>query len=162
MYPLRSADMPDGSWTVDIDAPPDAVWRVVSDPSRTPEWSPVCHTIEVLDAERFVGHNRLNGVRWSRECRITERTPGAAFAWSTYFKGRESTRWRYELEPLDDGARTHLTETYEIVSVPKWIRTLWLLPGARQRSRRDVEANLGASLERLKQAAEREARAAAG
>ena len=155
--------MPDGSWTVDIDAPPDAVWRVVSDPSRTPEWSPVCHTIEVLDAERFVGHNRLNGVRWSRECRITERTAPAAFAWSTYFKGRESTRWRYELEPLgDDRARTRLTETYEIVSVPTWIRTLWLLPGARQKSRRDVEANLGASLERLKQAAEREARAAAG
>jgi uncharacterized protein YndB with AHSA1/START domain len=152
--------MADGTWSVEVDAPRDAVWALVSDPIRTPEWSPVCHTVEWTDGASgvevgatFRGHNRLNGARWSRDCRITLVDPGRSFAWSTYFRGDESTRWRYDLEPLDSGS-TRLTETYEVVRVPRWIRTLWLLPPLREKSRRDTEQNLATSLARIRAIAE--------
>lgn len=147
-------------WSIDIAAPPEQVWQLISDPTRTPEWSPVCHTVEWVGdvrepvvGARFRGHNNLNGFRWRRECRVTEAIEPSVFAWSTYVKDKESTRWRYELSPTDSGG-TRLVERYEIVSVPRWIRLMWRVPGALKKSDRDRERNLQASLARIKEIAE--------
>lgn len=43
---------PTAEASVDIAAPPEAVWTVVADVTRTPEWSPVCHRVEWLDESR--------------------------------------------------------------------------------------------------------------
>lgn len=81
-----------------------------------------------------------------------------AFAWSTYVGDKESTRWRYNLEPIDaeagDGTGTRLTERYEVRYVPRWIRLLWKLPGATAKSDRDSDWNVRTSLERIKAIAE--------
>ena len=147
---------PDLELTVDIDAPPDAVWAVVSDVTRIPEWSPVCHRCEwVEDGKRFRGHNKLNGARWSRECVVTASEPGRVFAFSTLFKGEESTRWRYSVEPgRESGDTTTLREAYQVVMMPRWVRAFRMLPGAKAKSERDTRWNIEHSLERIKQIAE--------
>lgn len=149
---------PDHEASVTVAASPEAVWALVAEVTRMGEWSPVCHTCEWLGeparpevGARFRGHNRLNGARWSRECVVTESEPGRVFAFSTLFKGRESTRWRYRFEPEGDGTR--VTEAYQVVSVPTWIRLVWRIPGARAKSQRDTRWNIGRTLERLGDAA---------
>lgn len=134
----------------DIDAPPDAVWSVVSDVTRIPEWSPVCRRCEwVEEGTRFRGDNKLNGVRWSRECVVTSSEPGREFGFATLFKGQESTRWRYRLEPLDGGG-TRVHEAYEVVLVPPWLRLVRRLPGVVAKSERDTRWNIETSLGRLR------------
>ena len=146
---------------IEIDAPPADVWQVVSDITRTPQWSPVCHRCEWLDGAdtaavgaRFRGYNRLNGARWSRDCEITSVEPEREIAFSTTFKGEESTRWRYRLEP--SGAGTRVSEAYQVVMVPRWVRALRRLPGAMAKSDQDTRKNLETSLQRLKTLAERD------
>ena len=153
------AGLDSDSWSIEIDALPEQVWELISDPTRTPEWSPVCHTVEWVGdvrgpnvGARFRGHNKLNAARWSRVCTVTEAERPRTFAWSTFVNGHESTRWRYELEPTDGGTR--LTQAYEALYVPNWLRVLLLVPGARAKSDRDRDWNIRTSLDRLKAIAE--------
>ena len=152
---------PDALKTVVVAAPPEAVWALVGDPRRTPEWSPVCHRIDWLGpapepeaGARFVGHNKLNGFRWKRECRVGTYDPRREISYSTFVKGNESTRWRYRLTATDEGG-TEVEEAYQVVSVPLWVSLLRKLPGAMEKTKRDVESNLSGSLQRLKALAER-------
>lgn len=142
-----------------IDASASRLWEIVADVTRIPEWSPVCRAVEWIDGSssavvgaRFRGHNRLNGARWSRDCVITEAEPGTVLAFSTLFKGQESTRWRYRLEP--DGPSTTVCEAYQIVAMPRWVRLFRRLPGALAKTDRDTAWNISTSLERLKAIAE--------
>ncbi len=146
---------PTAESSIVIDAPPGRLWDVVAEVTRIPEWSPVCHQVEWMDAStaavvgaRFRGHNRLNGARWTRDCVITEAVPGSVLAFSTLFKGEESTRWRYRLEA--QGSSTRVSEAYQVVMVPRWVRVMRRLPGAAAKSERDTASNISTSLERLK------------
>ena len=147
--------------TLDIDAPAAEVWSVVADITRIPEWSPVCHRCEWIDGAgapvvgaRFRGHNKLNGARWSRDCVVTAAVPGEVFAFSTSFKGQESTRWRYRFEPTASGTR--VSEAYQVVMVPRWVRAMRRLPGAMAKTERDTQQNIETSLDRLKAIVERQ------
>jgi uncharacterized protein YndB with AHSA1/START domain len=146
-----------------IDAPPDRVWRLVSDVTRMGEWSPVCYRCEWLDGAsspsvgaRFVGHNKQSGLRWSTTCEVTESIPGKVFAFrvidgtfSFFYRGRELTRWRYEFEP--DGIGTKVTESNELVAFPPLLRLVGPLLRAQDGQR---EAGMRTTLERVKAAAE--------
>lgn len=150
---------PTAETSITVEAPAERLWEIVADVTRIPEWSPVCHAVEWLDGSttavigaRFRGHNRLNGARWSRDCVITEAAPGAVLAFSTEFKGQESTRWRYRFEP--DGITTTVREAYEVVVVPRWVGLLRRVPGAMAKTERDTASNIATSLERLKAIAE--------
>jgi len=146
---------PTAEHTIEIDAPPERVWAVITDVARTPEWSPACYRVEWLEpGKRFRGYNKLNGARWSRVCTVTASESPSVFAFSTEFKGRESTRWRYTLEPRTPGGGTRLTEAYQIVSMPLWVRVARSLPGAMKKTERDTQRNLEQSLERIKELAE--------
>jgi len=156
---MQQIGVPTAESSIDVDASPDAVWATVADVTRTPEWSPVCHRCEWIDGDhepvvgaRFRGHNRLNGARWSRDCVVTAAEPGRVFGFSSLFKGQESTRWQYRLEPAGSGTR--LSEAYEIVLIPPWLRVLRRLPGVVAKSERDTRSNISTSLERLKAIAE--------
>ncbi len=156
---MQPIGTPTTEQSIDVDAPPEVVWAILADVTRTPEWSPVCHRCEWIDGHRepvvgarFRGHNRLNGARWSRECVVTAAEPGRLFAFSALFKGQESTRWRYRTEVLETGTR--LSEAYEIVMVPPWLRALRRLPAVVAKTERDTQANISTSLERLKALAE--------
>ncbi len=157
--PTGALTEPTHEATIQVSAPPHEVWSVVADVGRMAQCSPVCRRNEWLGevaepvvGARFRGSNRSRGFRWSRECVVTEAEPGRVFAFSTIFKGVESTRWRYSFTETPGG--TLVTEAYQVVSVPRWLRALWRMPGAKARSERDHVSNIAQTLEHLKAAAE--------
>ena len=147
--------------TIEIDAAPRHLWDLLTDVTRMGDWSPVCRRCEWIDGScraeigaRFIGHNRQGLVRWSRQCEITVSDPCREFGFRTLFKGREATRWRYRLEPTP--TRTRVVESYEIVSMPRWVQLLHHLPGMRDKARRDGARNMTRTLQHLRTAAEKD------
>lgn len=145
---------------IEISAAPERVWSLLADVTRMGEWSPGCDRCEWIDGAvapelgaRFVGYSRQGIVRWSRVCEVTASDPGRAFAFRTFFKGAESTRWRYQLEPIPTGTR--VTESYEVVAMPRWVQLLHRVPGMHAKARRDARTNMTGTLARLREAAER-------
>lgn len=116
-----------GEVEVFVEADPRAVYAVVSDVTRTGEWSPECRRCRWLDGvegpavgARFRGWNRWRFNRWSRVCEVIEAEPGREFAFRTV-PGRggknDSTIWRFRFD--NDGDGTRLAQSYEIVDPPK-------------------------------------------
>jgi uncharacterized protein YndB with AHSA1/START domain len=114
--------------SADVDAPVEAVWRVVSDPTRTGEWSHECHRLTWVggasSAEpgaRFRGANKVSWLRWVRTNEVMAVEPPRAITWRTIPTWRfvDSTVWRIGLEDLG-GGRTRIVQTYEVVKCPAW------------------------------------------
>jgi uncharacterized protein YndB with AHSA1/START domain len=153
---------PDHEVTTVIKASPDKVWPLIADVSRMGEWSPICRRCQWLGSPgprvgaKFVGHNQVSGFRWSRECVVTVAEPGRLFGFSTFFQGRESTRWLYRLEP--EGAATRVSEAYQSVFAPRWVRFLRRIPGLAAQSERRSHRGMEITLARIKAAAEGEMR----
>jgi uncharacterized protein YndB with AHSA1/START domain len=163
-----------GEASVHIDAPPERVWRMITDVTRMGEWSPVTYKCEWLGGAtepevgaRFKGYNKMPPARWWTTCEITALEPGKVFEFRTIdgtfnigSRGREMTRWRYEFEPEDIGTR--LTETYEASFIPALLRVPEQIArripgGARMVDKRRAKTDQGLeeTLRRLKDAAER-------
>ncbi len=144
-----------GQASIHVNASPEAVYDLISDMPRMGEWSPECYRCEWVDDDgpavgtRFKGHNRIGPMRWSAGGRIAVADRGREFAFVTLYKDRrEETRWHYRLEP--NGGGTDVTESYEFVWAPWYIRFADLfLPRDRQ-LRRGMEL----TLQRIKLAAE--------
>jgi uncharacterized protein YndB with AHSA1/START domain len=115
---VRYADGPTAEASVEIDAPPDAVWALVTDLAVPAKFSDEYLGGEWLDGgsatagARFVGRNRHSGTgrEWSTESVVTECEPGVAFAWGVGETENPSASWRFELEALDGGRRTRLRQ----------------------------------------------------
>lgn len=146
---------PDEEHIVEVEGSPQAVWAVVSDVTRTPEWSPVVVGATWIDdvsgpelGARFRGDNRFNGFRWSRQCEVTACDPPRVFAFSTFGRdGREQTRWRYTIETVDD--TTRLTLAYQVVTLPRWVALAQRVPGMAKTSARQATENMTSSLQRI-------------
>jgi len=164
----------DAEATLFIDAPPDRVWRMVSDVTRMGEWSPITYRCEWVDGSsgpaegaKFKGYNKIVVARWWTLCEVTESEPGKVFEFRTMRVSfpvsigvgeREMTRWRYTFEP--DGIGTKVTERYEasfippVLAVPEVIaRKLGLGASVDKRQKRTHDG-MDATLQRLKVAAE--------
>jgi uncharacterized protein YndB with AHSA1/START domain len=152
--------MPDrkGEANIHIAVPPDQLYAMVADVTRTPEWSPETHTVEwrgdTTRAEpgaRFVGRNRFGWIRWSMTCVIETAEPGRELSWSTMTMGRKVTRWTYRFEPRDGG--TQVTESYtEVAKLPSPVSAV---VGVMFRRHDEwMPENVRRSLERLKAVAE--------
>ncbi len=141
-----------------IEAPAERIYALVADLPRMGDWSPECRQVEWLDGSTgptegatFVGHNRggpAGLMKWSRQGRVLTADPGRAFAFVTEEGGRESTEWRYRLEPVEGGIR--VTESYAVHWIPTWARIVDV-PTNRARELREAMRH---TLERLKGAAE--------
>ena len=130
--------------TVHMNAPADAIWAVVSDITRTPEFSPEVFESEWLGGAtgpalgaRFRGHVRRNEkgpVYWTT-CKITHCEPGRDFGFAVMAGNRSINNWRYRLSPT--GGETDVTESFAMTpSLPT--RVYWLALGwARGRRNRD-------------------------
>jgi len=146
------------SRSVVIEAPPESIYALVADLTRMGQWSPECRQVEWLEGSTgpvegatFVGHNRggpAGLMKWSRQGRVLTAEPGREFAFVTEEGGRESTEWRYRMEPVDGATR--VTESYLVHWIPTWARILDV-PTNRARELRLAMAH---TLERLKTAAE--------
>jgi hypothetical protein len=147
------------SVTVHMKAPADQVYDLVSDVTRIGEFSPETFEAEWLGGAtgpavgaRFRGHvNRNNkGVKYWTECRVTEATPGRAFAFDVVMGDRVVNSWRYDIEPAGDG--TDVTESFALDRNPA-TRLYWLLLGwARGRTNRE---GMRTTLNRIKAVVER-------
>jgi uncharacterized protein YndB with AHSA1/START domain len=144
--------------TVHVDAPPEHVWRLVSDVTNTGRFSPETFEAEWLDGStgsevgaRFRGHVKRNGkgpTYWTK-CTVTAAEPGREFTFVVGTPEQHPMTWGYRFEAADGG--TDVTEFYELAD--RWpLRVYWKIMGkARGRTNR---RNMQATLERLKAAAE--------
>ena len=158
-----------------IDAPPDRVWRMLTDISRMGQWSPITYKCEWLDGAtqarvgaRFKGWNRQPPARWWTICEVTAVEPGKIFEFRTVEvskpfsfgvgQPREMTRWRFEFEPEDIGTRVN--ERYDVSFVPPLLgipeRIARTIGARRLVDNRRAKTNEGMdeTLRRLKDAAE--------
>lgn len=144
--------------SVHVAAPLDTVWALIADVTRVGEWSIECRRCTWLDGAtepvpgaRFRGHNRRNTTMWSRTCVVDKVEPRRRFAWHTVPARLlpDSTAWSLELEP--DGTGVRLTESMQVLQIPRAYDVLFalVLPQHRDRS-----ADLEADLLRIKRRAE--------
>jgi len=103
--------------SVRIAAEPEAVFALVADLSRMPEWSPETTSVQWLDGSaaaapgaRFRGSNRNGRRAWSTTCTIVAFEPPHVIAWRVTAYGIRISRWTYRVEPAADGG-TLLTES---------------------------------------------------
>lgn len=95
-----------------IDATPEAVYAVISDVTRTGEWSEQCRRVEwENDARgvgaRFTGHNETPEREWTTTSQVAVADPAVEFAWDVV---PAEVRWSYRMEREGDGTRlTHST-----------------------------------------------------
>lgn len=114
-----------------IDASPDAVYDVVSDLSRSAEWSPECRggtwvsgeprevgavfRGENLRSEDVVAWAPLVRGTWYTQARVVAAEPGRTFRWMMLSQADEDQEsiWGFDLRPLD-GGRTELTHHFRM------------------------------------------------
>lgn len=146
--------------SLDMTAPPDVLWAMVSDITRMGEWSPETERAEWLDGAagpspgaRFKGHNRKRRTKWSTTCEVTTAERDREFAFAVGGVKRPSAVWRYRFEALGDG-RTRVTESFELPKPLSPISRLVtrLTTGVKDREA-DLEAGMRTTLQRLDAAA---------
>ena len=112
---------------VTVTAPVESVWRVVSDPTRTGEWSHECRQVVWLDGStsaapgaRFRGRSHSGPWRWSRTCEVLSVEPPHVITWRTIPTWRfvDSTEWAIALAPVGTGTR--IVQTFDVVRCPDW------------------------------------------
>lgn len=141
---------------IHVDAPPDAVYAVVSDVTRMGEWSPETMRCEWLDGAtgaavgaRFKGTNKRGIVRWSTKPVVVAADPGHEFA----FEVGSDTRWRYGFEA--DGTGTRLSESFEMLRDIRWYYAWaerWLMRVDDRQA--DLEHGMTETIERIKRVIE--------
>jgi uncharacterized protein YndB with AHSA1/START domain len=114
---LRYADGPSTEASIDIAAPPERVWALVSDLQLPARFSNEFQGAELLGGAkvpavgaRFVGRNHHPAIgSWETTSTITSFDPPKVFAYDVDGEdGRPSATWRFSLEPTVDG--TNLTQ----------------------------------------------------
>ena len=102
--------------SVVVSVPPEALYDLVSDVTRTGEWSPVCRACwweEGTPGEVgswFRGRNETPERTWETRSQVVAATRGEEFA---FLVGGKLVRWGYTFEPVDGGTR--LTESWEFL-----------------------------------------------
>ncbi len=149
------------SVSIDIEAPPENVYALVSDITRMGEWSPECRSCQWARGAtgpavgaRFKARNKgRRGPPWFNTPTVTVAEPGREFAFNRSGPGMGSYTWRYRLEPTSTGTR--LTESYDSEPpVPKpmsWLTEKWV--GSTDRDA-DLHDGMTTTLQRIKAAAE--------
>lgn len=91
---------------IDIAAPPERVWALISDLSLMPRWSPQCRKMKVLGpvapGSRTVNLNRRGLLVWPTTSRLLEVEPQRKLAFRV---NENNTVWSYELEPTASGTK---------------------------------------------------------
>lgn len=91
---------------IEIDAPVDRVWELVSDLKRMPQWSPQCRLMRALGPVRpgtkTFNLNRRNWMIWPTTSTVLEVVPQRKLAFRV---DANNSVWSYELQPSGDGTR---------------------------------------------------------
>jgi hypothetical protein len=128
----------------DVDAPAVVVWKIVTDVTRTGEWSGENQGNKWIDGATsarvgacFRGRNRQGRSHWKRVCKVTALEDERELVWQTVWTWLhpDVTEWHIELRPLA-GDRTHVVLRYEILRADWYVDRLYylVLPAHRDRT----------------------------
>lgn len=135
----------------DVTASAETIFELIADPARQPEWDGNDNLSSAEAGQRVhaVGDYftivLTNGK--ARPNEVVEFEEGRLIGWKPTPEGQPQPGhlWRWELEPLDDGA-TQVTHTYDWTGLND--------PTRMEKARRTTEAMLTASIDRLRALAE--------
>ena len=147
-----------------MDAPPEAVYSLVADVTRTPEFSPEVFECTWLDGAtgpavgaRFKAQNKVpNRPAWHNKPVVTVVDPGREFAFERTEPFGGTVEWRYQFEPDGDG--TLVSESYKVTKPMG--RVGWFIIGtlfARKDRTSDLHRGMEQTLERMRATVEAEA-----
>jgi uncharacterized protein YndB with AHSA1/START domain len=140
---------------IDIDAPVDKVWELITDTRRMPEWSPQCRMMRPLgpvrQGTRTLNVNRRKRLYWTTTSTITEVVPQRKFAFRV---NTNNTIWSYELEPTATGTRVVESRHAENGVKPMSNFLVNTLFGGVPSFEGELVDGMNASLARIKAAAE--------
>jgi hypothetical protein len=146
-----------------VAADADLLYDLVSDVTRTAEWSPeviasawLGGADHAVAGARFTARNRRRWFTWSNRPVVETADRGRQFAVTRTEPGSGTIRWSYQLTP--DGGGTTVVLSYDVLRpVPAGLHLmLRLLFGVRD-LRADLHDNMQTSLRRLAEVAHREA-----
>ncbi|OBJ67478.1 SRPBCC family protein [Mycobacterium sp. 1274756.6] len=161
----RYADSPTVTVATGIDAPPEAVWRIVTDIAVMPTFSSELQSVEwpgdstgpALGAT-FVGHNHNPAIgQWSAPAQVIACAEPREFAWAVGDPGDPAAVWRFTLEP--DGEATALSYTAQLGPGPSGLSmAIEAMPEKEQKivfvRLREFETAMTATLAGIKELAE--------
>ncbi|WP_123025467.1 SRPBCC family protein [Mycolicibacterium stellerae] len=103
--------------SISVSVPPDELYALVSDVTRTGEWSPICKACWWDEGGGgpqvgawFTGRNETPERTWETRSQVVAAEPGRKFAWQV---NNGWVHWEYAFEPEGDGTR--LTESWEFL-----------------------------------------------
>ena len=140
---------------IEIDAPVDKVWGLISDLNRMPQWSPQCRKMKALGpirpGTRTLNLNRRGMLFWPTTSTITEVIPERKLAFRVDIN---HTVWTYELQPTSTGTRvTESRHAENGVTTVSAVATKAALGGVDKFEGELIEG-MNLSLARIKAAAE--------
>jgi hypothetical protein len=104
------------SATIHIDAPPTAVWAVLTDLSRYPEWNPLFREASGQVATgrriRLRSLHPANGRMMTVKPKIIVADPSAELRWAASLPGIMSGEHRFTLTPAHGGTLLEQSETF--------------------------------------------------
>ena len=145
--------------SIDIAAPPDVVYALVSDLPRMGEWSPENRGGRWLDGgvgevgDWFEGVNRDGDHEWSAKFEIVTADQGREFSFAPAGPAAVGARWTYRMESIASGTR--LTEVWDLPQLTPWLAAS---PDALEDRLEKIPRHMRATLEAIKTTAEAEAR----
>lgn len=104
------------SESISVAVPPDDLYALVSDVTRTGEWSPVCKACWWDDGDgprvgaHFTGRNETPERTWETRSQVVAADAGREFAWEV---NNGWVRWGYTFDAEGDGTR--LAEHWEFL-----------------------------------------------
>ncbi|GAS86593.1 SRPBCC family protein [Mycolicibacterium brisbanense] len=141
---------------IDIDAPVDTVWALISDLNRMPEWSPQCRVMKLLGplrpGARTVNLNKRKFTYWPTTSTIVEVIPQQKLAFKVDIN---NTIWSYELQPTESGTRLVESRHAENGVKPISNALVSAFMGGVPSFEDELVDGMNASLARIKAAAER-------
>jgi hypothetical protein len=154
--------------SIHVDAPAEQLYALVSDVTRTPEFSPEITSCVWLDGAtgpavgaRFEATNAVGRARpWKNRPVVTVADPGREFAFARTEVLAGTVVWRYRFEPETGGTR--VTESYEVTRpIPRlgWFIIERVYGGYDRRA--VLRAGMQQTLERIRATAERDGSPAA-
>jgi uncharacterized protein YndB with AHSA1/START domain len=151
--------------TIHVDATPDAVWQLITDVRRHPEYAGPKSITKVIDFDdtlhvgaRWIAHEKFGPQKFDAPSEVTTWDPDHNFGWVSFPPMKEANRgeggrvfWSYTVTPELDGTR--LTHHMEVLPPAKgaWtLKTMYAvlrLPAKQRRGIRTTLANIKSTAE---------------